>query len=200
MKQFKHYFFGVMDKQDSRHFKKFIIVLLFGSVFSVLGVGSVIPFISILIQPDKITSYSFFHGWAYAHIVVLFTVTLIAAFAIKNIAAFLLLNYQNSFLYGLVAKIQKRLFAGYMALPYEYHLNRSTPDLIKIVNNETTMLSGFIIAPLGLILAELFSSLFVIIVLLILNPIFTLLVVGFLLLGVFMFMRVMMVTFLLSQA
>ena len=47
-----------------------------------------------------------------------------------------------------------------MALPYEYHLYRSTPDLIKNVNNETTMFSNNIIGPLGTFFTELLSLFF----------------------------------------
>jgi ATP-binding cassette, subfamily B, bacterial PglK len=118
-----------------------VIVLFFGSIFAVLGIGAVIPFINVLIQPEKTMSYQLFSGWNYNQVVVLLTVLLIIAFAIKNLVALWLLNYQSKFLFGLIEKIQRRLFTGYMAFPYEYHLNRSTPDLIKNVNNETTMLS-----------------------------------------------------------
>lgn len=187
------YFFGVMDKRDKRSFVKYVIVLLCGSIFAVLGVGSVIPFINVLIQPDKITSLSFFQSWAYTHIVLFFTIILIAAFAIKNMVAFLLLNYQFKFLFGLMAKIQQKLFTGYMALNYEYHLNKSTPDLIKNVNNETTMLSSYVVAPLGSLLTELFASIFVLVVLLVLNAVFTLLVTGLLLIGIFIFMKIIKV-------
>lgn len=179
-----------MDKEDRRNFNKYITVLFCGSIFAVLGIGSVIPFISVLIQPDKIISLPFFQGWAYTHVVLLFTILLIVAFAFKNMAEAILLSYQSNFLFGLVAKIQKKLFAGYMARDYEYHLNRSTPDLIKNINNETTMLSGYVIAPLGTFLTALFSSIFVLIVLLVLNVLFTIFVVLFLMMGIFIFMRI----------
>ena len=134
-------------------------------------------------------AYSLFQAWSYNQVIVLLTVLLIVAFAIKNLVALLLLNYQSKFLFGLMAKIQGKLFTGYMALPYEYHLNCSTPDLIKNVNNETTMLSNYIVAPFGTFLTEFLSSIFVLIVLLWINPIFTVLVTVFLIIGGFLFMK-----------
>lgn len=191
MKTFLYYFFDVMDDVDRKKFKKYILVLFLGSVFSVLGVGAVIPFINILIQPEKITQLSLFHDWKYDNIVLFLTVFLVADFAVKNLASLFLLIYQSKFLFGLTEKIQNKLFSTYMSMPYEYHLNRSTPDLIKNINNETTMLSNYVIAPLGTFLTEFISSCFVFLVLMFLAPIFTLLVSIFLILGVFGFMKIL---------
>jgi ABC-type multidrug transport system fused ATPase/permease subunit len=193
MKKFKYYFFGILDAKDKTGFWRYVIVLFFGSVFSVLGIGAVIPFINLLIQPAKIMSYKLVHGFSYDHVIIFVTALLVVAFAIKNLVALWLINYQSKFLCGLVAKIQSKLFTGYMAMPYEYHLNRSTPDLIKNVNNETTMLSNYVIGPFGTFLTELISSLFVLVVLLWINPIFTVVVTVLLILGVLLFMRLIKV-------
>jgi ABC-type multidrug transport system fused ATPase/permease subunit len=193
MKKFKYYFFGIIDAEDKKGFLRYVIVLFAGSVFSVLGIGAVIPFINLLIQPQKMMSYHFLQGFSYNHIIIFFTALLVVAFAIKNLVALWLINYQSKFLFGLMAKVQVKLFTGYMAQPYEYHLNRSTPDLIKNVNNETTMLSNYVVAPLGSLLTEFISSLFVLAILLWINPVFTVLVTLFLILGVMLFMRLIKV-------
>lgn len=193
MKKFKYYFFSIMDKKDKKTFWRYILVLFLGSIFSVLGIGAVIPFINLLIQPEKVMSYQALNGWSYNHIIIFLTIVLIVAFAVKNLVALWLINYQSKFLFGLMAKIQGKLFTGYMALPYEYHLGRSTPDLIKNVNNETTMLSNYVVAPFGSFLTELLSSAFVLMILLWINPLFTILVSAFLILGVMAFMRLIKV-------
>lgn len=190
--QFSHYFFGIMDKQDKKGFGIYTIVLFLGSIFSILGIGAVIPFIHILIQPEKIMALSLFQGWSYHQVIILFTTMLIAAFLLKNVVAFALLNYQSHFLYGLVAKIQSKLFRGYMALPYEYHLYRSTPDLIKNVNNETNVFSS-IVGSFGTFSIELFSLFFILVLLIIINPIFTISVVFSLLIAISFFMKLIKV-------
>ena len=193
MKYFRYYFFGIMDAKDKKAFWRYVLVLFLGSVFAVLGIGAVIPFINVLIQPERVMSYQIFNGWGYSNVIILLTVMLIVAFAIKNLVALWLLNYQSKFLFGLMAKIQGKLFTGYMAQPYEYHLNRSTPDLIKNVNNETIMLSNYVVAPFGTFLTEILSSIFVLIILLWINPVFTVLVAIFLTIGIVFFMRLIKV-------
>lgn len=189
MKEFIHYFFSVMDKTDLKKFKKYIAVVFVASIFSVLGIGAIIPFIHVLIQPEKISHMWMFNGWQYKNIVLCLTLILILAYLIKNVAAFALLSYQSNFLYGLVGKIQKKLFSGYISLPYEYHLNRNTADLIKNVNVETTTLGAYVVAPLGTLLSELSSVVFVLLALFIINPIFTMFVTIFLGSGIFLFMK-----------
>ena len=180
-----------MDDVDRRGFKKYLVVLFMGSIFSILGIGAVIPFMTVLIQPHKVQHFWLFQHWQYYYVTLFLTVVLIVAFALKNLASILLLRYQSSFLFGLVAKVQQRLFSAYLAMPYEYHVNRSTPDLIKNINSETTMFADYVIAPLGIFLTESFASGFVLLLLLILAPVFTVLVTALLILSIFCFMRIL---------
>ena len=177
-----------MDAVDKRSFKLYLIVIFLGSICSVLGVGAVLPFISLLVHPSKLLAISIFHGWGYSKTVLFFTIILILAFAIKNMVSLLLMKYQYNFLFNLIAKIQQRLFSTYIRSNYEYHLNRKTHDLIKNINNETNILSQYVIAPLGTVLVELFSSFFVFLFLLVINPVFTLLISTFLMISIVLFM------------
>ncbi|WP_440616748.1 hypothetical protein [Cysteiniphilum sp. 6C5] len=97
MKKFKYYFFGIMDAKDKRAFWRYVMVFFLGSIFAVLGIGAVIPFINVLIQPEKVMSYQVFNGWSYNHIIIVLTVMLIIAFAVKNLLVLWLLNYQSFF-------------------------------------------------------------------------------------------------------
>ena len=189
MKSFFKYFFGVMDNNDKKGFLKFLIVLILGSIFSILGIGAVLPFMSVIIEPNKIMSYNLFQGYSYHQIVVFLTLLLIIAFAIKNLVALWLVHYQNGFLQNLVAKIQQKLFTKYMASNYEYHLNSSTPEMIRNINNEIVVLNVNVISPLGIFLSEFISLVFVIVLLAFINFAFTILVMVSLVIGISLFMK-----------
>lgn len=188
MKNFLNVFYSILDDTDRSKFRKYIMVLFLGSCFSVIGIGAFIPFINVLIQPEKIMRFSYFQNWGYTQVVFLLTGLIISAFAIKNISTFLLFKFQSNFLFSLVAKIQKKLFLGYMSFDYEYHLMRSTPNLIKIINNETNILAVCVVSQIGIILTELFASLCVLLFLIYLNPVFTLSIV----VSLFVFMSIFM--------
>ena len=176
IKKFRHYFFSIIDKKDKKNFGIYIIVLLSGSIFSILGISTVIPFIYILIQPERIMALLPFQCWNYQQLILLFTTLFISAFLLKNLIAFALLNYQSHFLYGLVAKIQSKLFSGYMTLPYEYHLYRNTPSLIKNINTEVAIYFNSITSSFGIFLTESITIFFILIVMIIISPTITLLI------------------------
>lgn len=190
MENFLRMFSGILDERDKSQFKVYILILFFGSLLSVIGIGAFIPFINILIQPEKIMRISYFHHWEYQKVVFLLAGLIVSAFVIKNVTAFLLFKFQSDFLLSLVAKIQKKLFLGYMTFDYEYHLERSTPNLIKIINNETNVFAICIVSQIGIILTEFFASICVILFLLYLNPVFTISVVMSLFVFMSIFLRI----------
>ena len=189
MKKILFLFFDTLDSADRKKFLKYVFVLMLGSVLSVLGIGTVVPFISALLTPEKIMNFPIISGFTYHHVIIILTALLILGFAVKNLTAFFLNNYQSHFLYMLVAKIQKKLFSNYMSFDYSYHLNRKTPNLIKIINNETNIVAGNVILPIGVICTELFSSTFITVFLIYLNPLFTGIIIASLSLSTILFMR-----------
>jgi ABC-type multidrug transport system fused ATPase/permease subunit len=189
MKEFLHYFFGVLDETDKKRFKRYLGVIFIGGLFSIIGIGAVIPFINLLIQPEKVMSYRIFSQFSYNNLILLLTALLIVAYGLKNVMALWVVKYQANYLSGIVQKIRNRLFSGYMAMDYPYHVNRSTPHLIKVLQTESLIYSDLIAAPFGIFLIELISSCFMLAVLLFLSPLFTLSVLTFLSISIFIFYK-----------
>ncbi|MEY8702120.1 ABC transporter ATP-binding protein, partial [Francisella philomiragia] len=80
-----------------------------------------------------------------------------------------------------VLSIQQKLFKLYVSMDYESHLTRSTPTLIRNINSETNQLSNGVINPLGILMTDLFSCIFIVALLLYINflfSFFTLLILG----------------------
>ncbi|AXA33694.1 ABC transporter ATP-binding protein [Francisella adeliensis] len=166
-------FTAVLDTKQKKRFIVYVVLLFIGSISSIFGIGAVIPFISVLLQPEKITEYSLFQGYSYHQMVLFLAMILVLAFWLKNTIAAGLLLYQTKFLNGLTASIQSKLFKKYISMDYEYHLGRSTPALIRNINTETSQVSGGIINPLGALITDLFSTFFIVAVLLYLNVLFS---------------------------
>ena len=78
-------FLEILDKRQKKQFILYVFLLFIGSVSSVFGIGAVIPFISVLLQPDKLTAYPMISGYSYHSIVLALAVILILAFWLKNI-------------------------------------------------------------------------------------------------------------------
>ncbi|WP_150465924.1 ABC transporter ATP-binding protein [Francisella sp. SYW-2] len=181
MKQFFKYFFGILDSTQKKRFFLYLVLLFLGSISSILGVGAVIPFVSILVNPNQFDNIHFLSGFSHFQIILISILLLISAFWIKNIIGVALFWFQTKFLNSIVLSIQKKLFKLYISMDYESHLTRSTPTLIRNINSETNQLSGGIINPLGILATDLFSCIFIVALLLYINflfSFFTLLILG----------------------
>ncbi|MEY8716802.1 ABC transporter ATP-binding protein [Francisella philomiragia] len=181
MKQFFRYFFGILDTTQKKRFFLYLVLLFLGSTSSMLGVGAVIPFVSILVNPNQFDNIYFLSGFGHFQIILISILLLISAFWIKNIIGILLFWFQTKFLNSIVLSIQKKLFKLYISMDYESHLTRSTPTLIRNINSETNQLSNGIINPLGILMTDLFSCVFIVALLLYINflfSFFTLLILG----------------------
>ncbi|MBK2093357.1 ABC transporter ATP-binding protein [Francisella philomiragia] len=181
MKQFFRYFFGILDTTQKKRFFLYLVLLFLGSTSSMLGVGAVIPFVSILVNPNQFDNIYFLSGFGHFQIILISIVLLILAFWIKNIIGVVLFWFQTKFLNSIVLSIQKKLFKLYISMDYESHLTRSTPTLIRNINAETNQLSNGIINPLGILMTDLFSCVFIAALLLYVNflfSFFTLLILG----------------------
>ncbi|AJI57079.1 ABC transporter family protein [Francisella philomiragia] len=181
MKQFFRYFFGILDTTQKKSFFLYLVLLFLGSTSSMLGVGAVIPFVSVLVNPNQFDNISFLNGISHFQIILISIVLLILAFWIKNIIGVVLFWFQTKFLNSIVLSIQKKLFKLYISMDYESHLTRSTPTLIRNINAETNQLSNGIINPLGILMTDLFSCVFIVALLLYINflfSFFTLLILG----------------------
>ena len=185
------YFRAILTPKEKKRFLVFLVILFLGSISSIFGIGAVIPFVNILIQPDKLTAYPMLSGFSYYQLVLFFAGLLIFAFWLKNGIAALLVIYQSKYLCAVIQNVQTRLFKGYMAMSYEAHVNRSTPALIRNINVETPQFSGGIVQPMGVICSETFATVFVVGLLLYLNFIFSFFVIVLVLLSIFIFMRLM---------
>ncbi|AJI74838.1 ABC transporter family protein [Francisella philomiragia subsp. philomiragia ATCC 25015] len=181
MKQFFRYFFGILDTTQKKRFFLYLVLLFLGSTSSMLGVGAVIPFVSVLVNPNQFDNISFLNGISHFQIMLISIVLLILAFWIKNIIGVVLFWFQTKFLNSIVLSIQKKLFKLYISMDYESHLTRSTPTLIRNINAETNQLSNGVINPLGILMTDLFSCVFIVALLLYINflfSFFTLLILG----------------------
>jgi ATP-binding cassette, subfamily B, bacterial PglK len=188
MKIFWKQFSYLLDREDKKRFCFFIFLLFIGGLLSLLGIGAVIPFVKVLVSPDKINYLSVLGGLTYVHAVGLCVVVLILSFWIKDMASILILKWQTVFLNNLMAKIRKKLFSCYIYSPYIYQARRSSSDLINNINIESQFLSGYVMAQVGNVLNEVVTSFVVFIALVFINPVFSIIVVGCLLLTAKLFM------------
>jgi ABC-type multidrug transport system fused ATPase/permease subunit len=179
-------------KQKYKFFIQFILMII-GMIFETMGLGLLLPALSIMsndkfLAENKIIIY-------YANklnlnnqqqiIVSIFLILIIINF-IKMIVMTFVVYKQSSFIYNIQAHFSKKLFAGYLNQPYNFHLERNSAQLIKnvimLISQLTTIMSAILT-----LLTEFLILTGVTIFLFYIQPLGTLLVISLFVLTTFIF-------------
>lgn len=169
-----------------------LLCIFVGGCFEVLGIGVVLPYLALLINPEKINSIPSLH-MLYTSLqnsgliansngfFIVLTVFIIGVYWLKN--GFLVFNqrFQTRFTYGLYKKLSTKLFSHYLHEDYQTHLNKNTSTLIRNINQLTFDLITAFLLPLLMLISEVIIVILLVTFLLMLNPLSTLYV--FVLLG-----------------
>ena len=150
----------------------FLIVLLFiGMFFEILGLGSLLPVLSLIANPENLkeipllNEISYFNGLTYNYLVLVLLIGIGALYLIKTLFLSYLTFRQNRFLANISATISNNLFAKYLTQPYKFHINNNSSKLIKNLQTEVNLLGAFNFAVISLLVEAglLFSILFTLI-------------------------------------
>ncbi len=169
-----------------------LLCIFVGGCLEVLGIGVVLPYLALLINPQKINSIQILQN-SYQllqnqHIInstngffIILTLSIIAVYWLKN--GFLIFNqsFQTRFTYGLYQKLSTNLFDYYLHEDYQSHLNKNTSELIRNINQLTFDLITTFLLPLLMLISEMVIVVLLVTFLLMMNPLSTLYV--FILLG-----------------
>ncbi len=154
----------------------FCLILVTGIMESV-GVVSIMPFLSVLSDPDIIQTNAYlsyiYNAWGFSgsQSFLLFTGTL--AFVV--VVSGLTLNALTQ--YGLARftqirnyTISTRLLQGYLGRPYSWFLNRHSTDLGKTVLSEVQQVINGVLIPIAQFVANIVIATCLVITLLLINP------------------------------
>jgi len=164
------------------------VLMLLAAVVEVAGIGMIPAFVAVVADPEKVMQYGAignlleFFGITTPHELLIWGgAALIAVFVVKNAYISFYYYIEARYTYSRFYRIAHRLMSSYMQAPYTFHLKRNTAELLRNTNQEVRLLINRIIKPSLILAKEMLMTLGIIILLLVLEPIITLVV--FLLLG-----------------
>lgn len=130
----------ILDKKQKRKVLLLLIMMIFCAGFEMTTVTLIIPLVSVIMNTEMIQTnaylkyfYDLFGMKTENQFLILLVLTLCAAYIIKNIFMLLLYNLQANFVTKNQFKLSKELLENFMNRPYEYYLNASTGDIIRII-------------------------------------------------------------------
>ena len=139
-----------------------LILIFFGMLLEMLGVGMIIPVFGLVLNTEKLVEYSFFQYLIstfsisdLTYIIYFSLSTLVVVYVTKALYLSGLAWIQARFVFDLQAKISSELFSLYLRQPYSFHLRRNSAYLIRNVTTETQQLVESAFLSMMLIVNEL---------------------------------------------
>lgn len=170
------------------HKKSLVLLLaaiLFTSLIEMVGIGLVGPFMSLATTPQAVTQNSILDdlyvtlGFTNrSHFIAAVGFIIILLFYAKSTLKFILQRYIFRFSYDRQGELRLKLLTAYLSLPYTFHLKSNTSLLIQNIINETlAFCNGVLVATLNCTVHAI-VLLALLILLVITDPIATLVVFG----------------------
>lgn len=151
----------LMDDQR-REAVLMLLLMLVGMVLETLGVGLVIPAITLMMQGDLLGTFPFLEKLisdtgvpTQTSLISLAMLALVGVYLLKNGYLAFLIWKQTSFAFGVQERLSQRLFTAYLRQPYTFHLQRNSAQLMRNITGEVAIFSG-VVSSILLLLTESF--------------------------------------------
>ena len=167
--------------------------MLIGIFFEMLGLGILIPSLTIMLSDNITRDYPFLSPLinkignpSQRELILMGMIVIIIVYFLKSVYLLFLNWMQSQFTSNLGHEISTRLLNGYLNMPYNLFINRNSAILVRNINNEVIMLTSVSQSALG-ILTELSTVVGICVMLFIIEPKGALIVSMFLLILVLIF-------------
>ena len=168
-------------KQKTNFFIQFILIIL-GTGLELISIGILMPILAILSQGEASFNASSFAlvihktGITDSKDMLLFILgVLVVIYLVKMFFLSFAVWKQNKFIYEIQSDLSKKLYSGYLSQPYIFHIQRNSSS---VINNVTLIVQQFSASLMAFlyILTEVLNLLGIIILLIIIEPIGTIMV------------------------
>lgn len=139
----------ILNRKQRRRLFFLLIMMIIGAFLEVAGVSMIIPLVSVIMDPEAMNSNRIF-----AAVCALFGVTeyrtfvllciggLILVFLVKNLFLILQTHLRVNFVDDCKFSTQKKLMRIFLRKPYEYYLNVSSGEIMRMIRADAEMAYG----------------------------------------------------------
>ena len=169
----------LLNKKQKLKIAVLLVLMIIGALFEMAGVTLIIPLVTIIMNPSMIETnallkyfYDLFHMQSKNQYLVLIICALMASYIIKNSYMLFMYYVQAKFISNNQFLMSKRLLQNYMNRPYEYYLNASTGDIIRVIQWDVGNVF-MLINNLLSFLSEMFIFIALVVFLVVVDPLMT---------------------------
>lgn len=177
--------FSVFTPKEMRYCMFLIVAMILGAVLEAIGIGAILPLISLMGQSDFLTRHADVAMLAerigignHTELIVSLALFLVAFYILKNVYLAWQLRLQINFSLSNQIHFSKELMANYLSKPYLFHLNHNTATLLRNVKDGGSVIFTNILVPTFQLLTELVTAFCIWLMLVVTDPFTALVVAG----------------------
>lgn len=177
--------FSIFTPKEQRYCVFLVAAMMVGAALEAVGIGAILPLISLMGQPDFLVRYTEIAGYAaragittHTELIVGISLLLILLYILKNLYLAWQLRLQINFSISNQIRFSKELMASYLAKPYLFHLNHNTATLLRNVHNGGVVVFSNILVPAFQLLTEIVTALIIWLMLVFADPFTAIIVAG----------------------
>lgn len=136
--------FQILSSSQRRVLFLLVFLMLIGGALESLGITLILPLVSVVMDGKNWDQASYvkflcdtFHISSQVEYIKLLIVLLIIVFLLKNVYLIFQLYFQNSYVNKSRVTMQRKLLHRYLHKPYNFYLNASTGEILRIVNSDS---------------------------------------------------------------
>ena len=127
-----------LNKKQRKQALLLVILMLFASIFELLGVSAIVPFVQAVLNPKELLENSFIHGlwdWfglrSYESLILMLGVALIVIYIVKNGYLIFVNSLKITYAMKWQKEISVTMLKSYMKRPYSYFMNANSADILR---------------------------------------------------------------------
>lgn len=162
-----------------------VIIMLFGAMLESLGIGSILPLISLLGQSNFLVTHPEIANIAkiagvttHKELVVAGTLALIILYFAKNMFIAWMIYIQRKLAMKYQIIYSRELMSVYLSKPYTFHINHNTAHILRNVSGGASVLFNNIFMPVCYLVSELVTAAAILVMLIIVDAFTAIVVAG----------------------
>jgi len=174
-----------------RQFAFGIILCILISIFEILNVGLIFPFLSLVINPELVLSnhytnyiYKLLNFQTTKEFIIVSGLIILIVIIILNYLIYYKTKYLTNFAVNQMTQTSNKILTSYINKPIVYHVNSNTGNMSKDIIGQSDAFTNQVLIAITSIISEGFALFALIVFLVIIDPIGTLLTMIFMSLGV----------------
>lgn len=135
-------------------FRLIVLLSFLTSIVEIISIGSALPFISVLIEPEKVYTNTLFHpifesyGFNHASEIILpITIVFVVAIMLSTSLRLILLWANNKLAFNTGVDISIDIYNKVLSQPYIFHTTKNSSDVINLIYTKVSEVIFYIVMP-----------------------------------------------------